>query len=357
MAIVWADFPSGDQGLYGTDESLMLNGVWAQIIGDIGSSVTLTSDPDPNIGAAGNVLRVRGGASATGVRIVNPAGAQATSGIAFRLWPDELPAANSGNSNPQWEFRTSGNLLIARCRVLSDGSIAAYNSAGTLIGSASLPVIAANSYSHIESKIVRDAAAGTIEVRVNGASVLTLTGVALGANNIGIIYLGTDSGVTGAFSYYKDFVYWDGTGSQNNDFLGSVSVYALRPVSDVSFNWTASTGSTGWNLIDESPPVDTDFISASNALPAASVFEIENLPPDIVAVKALLPVTRSKKIDGGDGNLQTGLTGTLTDLGADKPITIAFTYNWDVSELSPDTGVAWTPSEVDAVKLQVDRTL
>ena len=109
-------------------------------------------------------------------------------------------------------------------------------------------------------------------------------------------------------------------------------------------------------MIDEQDPNDADFISAGDPPPSPAVFTVSNLPPDIVGVKALIPVVRARKIDGGDGNIQVGLTGTATDLGADRPITTAFTYFWDVSELSPDTAAAWTPVEVDAVKLQIDRT-
>ena len=59
MAIIWADFPSSQLGLYGTSTANMLNGVWAEVIASLsgGSTVTLGDDPDPNIAGAGRVLR------------------------------------------------------------------------------------------------------------------------------------------------------------------------------------------------------------------------------------------------------------------------------------------------------------
>ena len=125
-----------------------------------------------------------------------------------------------------------------------------------------------------------------------------------------------------------------------------------------SFNWTASTGSTGFNLIDEAGPDDADYVQAANPPPAASTFTLSDLPADVTSVRGLISLVRAKKTDGGDGNLQVSLqSNSVDDLGADRPITTADTYWWDVSELSPDTGVAWTPAEVDAAKIKIDRTL
>jgi hypothetical protein len=158
--------------------------------------------------------------------------------------------------------------------------------------------------------------------------------------------------------YVKDFVAWDTAGSQNNDFLGSVQVYTLQLDGDVSFNWDTSSGTVGYELIDELTPDDAGYISAGDPPPAASEFGFENLPVDITSVKGLLTVARMRKTDGGDGQVQMGLlSGVDADLGTDRPITTAFTYYWDVSELNPTTLAAWTPTEVDDAVVTIDRTV
>jgi hypothetical protein len=50
-------------------------------------------------------------------------------------------------------------------------------------------------------------------------------------------------------------------------------------------------------------------------------------------------------------------SGANTDAGADRPMTTAFTYWSDVSEVNPGTGVFWTPTEVDAMDIEFDRTV
>jgi hypothetical protein len=370
MAVIWADFPSGETGLYGSNRNLMLNGVWAGFEGlanSGGQRQDLANDPDTSIGSAGRVFFTANNTTTlSGARFALPSGATNVVGVGVRLWLSSLPSTDWANSSgPLIEFRTAANNRIAAITVLANGAIgAATNINGTgILGTTNLPVVTPNAFNHIEVKMTRSSTVGEIEVRVNGVTVLSLDNLNLGSSDTGIIFIGSNlrnpsANINECISFWKDLVIWDNAGSQNNDFIGSVIVKHLRPNGDVALNgWTTSSGSTGFNLINQSPPNDATFIQADDTLPGIAQFDIDDLPPDIVTVKALIPITRSRKIDGGDGSLQTGLTGTLTDLGADNPITTAFTYRWDVSELSPDTGTPWTPVEVDAVRFDIDRTL
>lgn len=369
MAIQWAD----NFDNYGTDETFLLDGIYAEATSS-GSAVSLVADPDVN--ETGNVIRINpiadSSAPFTAMAILRKIynGAITTAGYQFRIWLDELP--ESDNNNTSWNFANVNNEPQISFRILTTGAIevtrgetepsTSTGTTGTVLGTTG-PVLTAQTWNHVEMKVFLDNSAGTVQLRVNGVTVLNLSGIDTLADETTatIDQMSLRNGFTqdtsGITAYFKDLILWDTTGSQNNDFLGTVHVYTLRPDADNSLNWTPSTGSTGFNLIDESDPDDADYISAGDPPPSPAVFTLTNLPVDIVGVKALLPVVRARKIDGGDGNIQTGLTGTLTDLGADRPITTAFTFWWDVSELSPDTGVAWTPLEVDAAKLQIDRTV
>lgn len=355
MALVFADFPSGQEGLYGTNTSYMLNGVWAQLFIGGSGSISLVEDPDPNV--EGNVFRMGGSSGSARARIVNPAGAQATSGVGVRMWLSGLPTTTS--IIPAIEFRNGSNVLICDAIVLPDGNLRVRNSAGATLGTTTVPAATANAWLHLEIKALRDAAAGTVELRVNGVSKLELTGLALGADNIAQAALSLSISGISDFIYWKDFIYWDGSGSEVNDFQGSVAVRDLLPDGDIALNWTTSSGSTGYNLLDESPPVDTGYIQAADPPPDPAKFSLTDLPDDVTSVRALIPIVRAVKTDGGDCNIQMGLTPNDTnwDDGADRPITTAFTYYWDVSHLSPATAAPWTPVEVNAAYVRVDRTL
>jgi hypothetical protein len=84
-----------------------------------------------------------------------------------------------------------------------------------------------------------------------------------------------------------------------------------------------------------------------------------NLPPDISSVRGLISIVRARKTDGGDGDMQVSMTPNGTDyvVGANRAITTAQTYWFDVSEISPATTVRYTPVEVNNLRLRLNRTL
>jgi hypothetical protein len=357
MALIWAD----DFKSFGDDEGAMSDGVYGEV-----DSITLVADPDPL--ASGNVVRHLN--LGNGMRFVYPSSVT-TAGYAGRFWFETLPTSVLPAII---QFRNASNAAQVTIEVTTTGAIQArrgFSSTGTILGTSN-PVITANAWNHIEVKVLVSDTVGTVHVQVNGIEVLALTGqdtLNSGSAEISQIFHGStriDSAVTGSASnsatgltiYRKDAVYWDTSGTQNNDFMGTVSVLRLVVDADSSFNWTPSTGTTGYDLLDEAGPDDADYISADSTPPAASVFTFGNLPVDVTSVRGLISLVRAKKTDGGDGNLQVSLTSNAADdLGSDRPITTADTYYWDVSELSPDTGVAWTPSEVDDATVKIDRTL
>jgi hypothetical protein len=369
--LIWADFPSGQKGLYGTSTANMLNGVWAQIVQGGGgtTATTLAADPDPNIASAGYVLKLAGmifdiSTNRCGLRFALPTPA-ATEGFACRMWLSALPVGN--DTNPFISFRSAANAVLFSVRVLTNGSIEARSvdsNSGTLYGATTGPVVTANAWHHIEVKGLADASAGTIQVRVNGVTVLDLDTLNTGSSLIGQFEFGqvaTAGDQDTSYSlYWKDVLFWDTTGSSDNDFFGSVSVYDLIEDGDIDLQWTPSSGSTGFNLVNEgdSGPVDTGYISADATPPGPTIFSMTGLPADVTSVRALIPIARMEKTDGGDCNVQMGLSpeGTNWDDGSDRPITSAFTYWWDVSAVSPATSAAWTPVEVNALEFRIDRT-
>lgn len=355
MAAVWCD----DFKSYGTTPAFMLDGLYAA------ASCLLVEDPDPII--TGTVLKLGTVAFFDNVRKVLPS-AQATVGMCARVWFEGLPG---GAENPCFfRFNDGANVTHVSIALTSTGVIQAWRGTqsfptGTLLGASSGPVVAANSFNHIEAKVKISDTVGTVEVRVNGVTVLNLTNQDTGNSadlTVAQVML-TPSGRGDLATqvipiYFKDFFIWDSTGARNNNFAGTVNVVNLTPNSDVALTWTLSSGATGFSLVNESPPVDTSFISAAFPAPAADKMGQTNLPADVTSVKTLMTLVRARKTDGGDGQLQVGLiSGASTALGANRPITTAPTYYSDIQETDPATGVAWLPTAVDASNIQFNRTL
>lgn len=341
---------------YGTTVSLMLDGLYAEI----GNATVLIEDPDPNV--TGTVLRSNvNGVNGTRVRRVLSAD-RTIAGFAVRVWLDQLPPDNQ--STLAFSFSNSGNATMVHLAVGSTGSISIRrgDDFSAILATSDGPVLTANSWNHIEARFLAHEVTGTAEVRVNGVPVPGLDPVI--NINTGTTYsqFRIDNPNAVAFTYawyFKDLVVWDSLGTKNNNFFGTVSVLGRTTDSDTTLGgWVPSTGTTGWNLLDNSPPLDgTEYISADDTPPAAAVFGLTSLPVDITSVRALVAQTRVRKIDGGDGTFQVGLISNGdTGLGADRPLTTAFTYYEDIFENDPDTGGNWSPASAEAVTFQVDRT-
>lgn len=224
------------------------------------------------------------------------------------------------------------------------------------------PVITSNAWQHIEMHL--DFTTGAYELFVEGVSVASGTdaeGAVGGTCGLwqmrGNVFAGESTAANP--QHVKDFVFADNTGSNNTGQIGTVQVITLLPNSDVSGDWTESTGTEAWSLLDETTPDDADYIQAvDDPLPTEQVLGLTNLPPDVVAIRAVQPMARTIKTDGGDANITLSLQsdGSEDTSGTFNPLTTA-SYSWFISELDPATAALWTPTAVDLVNLGIDRTL
>jgi hypothetical protein len=340
---------------YGGNAALMLNGKYAEV-----SAAALVADPDPTVPVGTYALN---GANGAVRRVLSSA--QTTVGIAYRIWTPSLVGECV-------IFTVQDVNAATHCFVTFDASgyLKAYrwdNAGFVLLGTSATPVMVANAWQHMEAKFFIDAAAGTIAVRREGVAVLTVGPVRTSSDRAGLIatvqnvcIYKRDAGIPLAVAYYvKDFCIWDGSGARNNNFLGSRVVKRLRPNGDVVFPWTPSTGVTGWNRINVNAPTDdASYIYAPDPAPAASLFTLEDLAITVTSVAFVQAEHRSRKTDGGDGNIQVGLkSAATTSLGADRPITTAYTYYSDIFDNDPNGGGAWSVAAVNALQLQLNRTL
>lgn len=251
--------------IYGGNNAILLNGVYAQ-----NSSCYLANDPDGV--SAGQTLVVPpqygGGGAYALLRHVLPANVT-TSGQACRIWMDALPDAGDKRPCPI-SFKNAGNGFMYNLIVTTTGRLSVRQGGfgGAELAETTNPVITANGWYHLEMKVVIDAVVGSIEVRVEGATVILLENINTGVTPVSQVEICNDPDATssGVTMRIKDFVVWDGTGTYNNDFLGAVMVYNLIPIADVDLNWTPSTGTEGYPILDNMPPNDAQFLSAPNPL-------------------------------------------------------------------------------------------
>jgi len=359
MAIQWAD----DFSRYGTGDAsrfAMLDGLpYVNIASATGNRGEVIADPDPSVTGRAFRLPPGGPTWQNQFRIALPTVISTTGRIACRLWQSQL--ATSSSERPAIGFLRGDNNPVVYMLIEQNGSITVRGRVAgvdTQVADSINPIVSPTSWNHFEFAHNRSTGAGS--VRFNGVERLTWTGIDTTDNLEFAIITAASGNTLSQFVHVKDLILADSTGSQNNGVIGTVLVRRLKPSSDVTLGgWVPSVGSTGFNLLAKDAVNDATYLSAGLPVTTPMQFDIQNLPPDITSVRALLTVVRSRKIDGGDGNIQSGISpdGSTWDNGPDVPITTSFQYDFDVSELNPVTAAAWTPVGVDGAKVRVNRTV
>ena len=355
MSLIWADIPDRSLGVYGADDNLLTDGLYASWNGE------LVDDPDPNI-SVGKVMLLDGSGTRL-ARWILPA-TRTTVGMGCRVNISNIPTQT--NREPEvHQYRNASNNALCTIVISTTGSIQVMQGTreGTLLAESAQDVISANAWRHIESEVFLNATTGTVKVWVEG--VLVVDANTLSTSSEGLpcaqVAFQMDADNTNARTptHLKDIFIRDDQGSVNNSQIGTVTVYYRPPTSDVSSGWTPSTGTDDWDLLDDSPPNDATYISADDTPPAASIMETDSLPADVVSIRGIISLARSLKTDAGDGNIQVSLSpnGTDWDTGGDYSVTTSEAYYHDVSEVSPTTGVAWTPIEFASLQIRLDRTV
>ena len=201
-----------------------------------------------------------------------------------------------------------------------------------------------NSWFHVQCHIIVSDS-GTIETVIEGIPDITYNGdTAIGANTeIHVIELDCD-----ATPIYFDDICW-GTGG----WPGDRRYELLKPVADTATaEWTESTGTDHWELVNEVPYSETDYVyTGTNDLD--DLYEMENwtgtgkVPISViewVAVKKDLADTSTIKLLANEG------VNTLESAG----LFINTSTQWTFHEFTtaPD-GTAWDDTHIDNLNLGI----
>lgn len=238
--------------------------------------------------------------------------------------------------------------------MLSDGSIQVINGASVTLGTSAPGAVPAptSTFNYIEVKALISNTVGTVDVRVNGASVLSLTNK--DTQNSANAYVTQvdicERAGTGNETSFDDFVVWDTTGSTNNNFMGDTRIEALLPSgAGATTNFAPSAGSNYQCVDDATANDDTDYVSSSN-VGDKDTYAMGNLASTIGAVKAVAVNTVDRKDDSGTRTHQhvTRLSGTESTGTAFAPTT-TYVNHQSIFETKPGGG-AWTISDVNSAE-------
>lgn len=247
-------------------------------------------------------------------------------------------------------YDSSGNLVIKR--------------GGTVMATTPSPVVIVSGWIYVELKALIDDAAGHYDVRIDGVSVLANAGIDTRNGGTGLWnnILVHGAGINPSTCLIDDMYVLDLSGpAPLNDFLGPISVETLSVQTDAvaagsNAGLTPSTGTDHGALVDEQPPNTTDY----NSSPTVGAVDTYNLTAKtfsgpILAIQTNLYVSKSDAaVRSVCGVVRTG--GVDYDGANISPTTTFVTYS-EPRPLNPNTGVAWTDADVNALQVGMKVTV
>jgi hypothetical protein len=242
-----------------------------------------------------------------------------------------------------------------QCRLKFASRVPYFQRGSTTLATASTPLLELTWY-YIEIKLKVHPSAGFFDVRVNGVSIMSGTGVNTrntANNRIGIVNWSAYGG--SKIHYFDDMYLCDGS---PGDFLGDTRVEYLVPTgAGVRTQFAPSTGSN-YQTVDEMVVggTDTDYNSSSSP-GAMDLFTMANLSGNGL-VHGVKTTVRGWKDDAGHRKVKPMFyksmgTGDTARFYGGTALAVSDTINYlqdQIIDTSPDTGTAWTVDEVNALQ-------
>jgi len=237
---------------------------------------------------------------------------------------------------------------------------------GTLLGSTSV-ALPFGVFTYVELKVLIHPSAGTVEVRFNGTTVLSLTGqnTRSTANATwNTIVLGTQPSNTvntvassNGNMDYDDLYICDSTGAAPwNNFLGDCRVDPRYPTgAGATTGWTPSAGSNFQNVDDATPNADTDYNQATGV--ATDTFVVQDVPVTGAILYGVQHCMITKKSDAGAATIAPVVRHSGVDnVGADLYPGTSYVFGTVAQQVNPGTSAQWTEAGFNAAEFGYKRT-
>lgn len=317
----------------------------------------------------GTALSTKGGINSSSLfcpawKFITTPTAGQTTGFGFHYYR----ATTIGSDNYSALFGVmSGATTFIGCVAISSTGQLQWSATGpnqTKLGNSGANLLSPGTLYHIEVQILwNTGTSGSVDVRVNGTSWLSVTGINTRASTPA--YIALQPYVLGSatsdnnLSYFKDFYVYDKTGTTNNNWLGERNIQTIYPSADTATAaWAKSTGTDGFDLINDVPPASSTRYLESSTVSDQSTFELGSLTNNNVVIIGVKTVVCAEKTDAGAGSIQLGVVSNGTSsLSSSTALTQSqYLYFSSINEVDPDTTAQWTPSAITALQATIVRS-
>jgi hypothetical protein len=226
---------------------------------------------------------------------------------------------------------------------------------GTQIGYAN-DVFPLNVWVWLSIRLVVHATTGVVEVRDGaGNTILNLTNVNTKntANAyVNNIFLGNGNPLRA----FDDVFIMDTSGANFNGHLTERAIRTLFPNADGSvLQWTANGAANRWDCVDEqTPDEDTTYIS-SDTPGQINLSALSDMAGNESGIEAVIVQHRSRKDDTGARSVRSLVrTGGANYTGTTSSLASSYAHYASIWLTNPNTGSAWTRTEIDALEVGVE---
>ena len=241
----------------------------------------------------------------------------------------------------------------------TSGLISVYRGNGTLLGQYDV-VLNLGTWYYLELKATIDDTSGVIQLRVNEYLALNLSGIDTrngGNASINKIKFHTDHEVSYPFNI-DDLYVCDDSGPNNNDFLGDCRIDVVRPNgAGYATNWAPSAGSNYQCVDDALFDNGTDYVS-ENTVDDIDSYTFSDLPLGVAGIKGIQTNVFAKRTDSGVNTKLKPILRPVSTNYEKTEVTLTSSYYdfTEITELNPETGLAWTKATIDAMEVGLKLT-
>lgn len=230
---------------------------------------------------------------------------------------------------------------------------------GTLLAT-STTVFSSSTWYYLEFKATINDTTGAYELKVNGTSEFSATNVDTrngGTSGVVDTWTCAPGATAGIVFTYDDFYICNTSGATNNDFLGDCRIDTILPSGDGNYtDFTPSTGTSHYVLVDESTPNTTDYVASSTSGNRDSYTFPDLAGLTSQTVYGIQINAAVLKDDAGARSLGTmsRLSSTNKD-GSGAALSTSQTYVSEIQETDP-ASAAWTEANINAAEFGVKVT-
>lgn len=238
-------------------------------------------------------------------------------------------------------------------RIRSNGQIQVFRGDGTFLGqTAKASPLVGGAWYHFEVKPKLHDSTGSVVVRIDEVTVLTLSGIDTKNGGTNTVF---DMVRYNEFEncVIDDVYVCNNAGSVNNDFLGDCVVLTSLPTGNGASS--ALLGSDGnsvnnYALVNESAADTTTYVGSATS-GDKDTYAMADLAYTSGTIKGVQVAAYAAKSDAGAKTARNVVRSGGTDYpGSDVALSTTYLPYLEIKETDPDTGAAWTISGFNAAE-------